>query len=48
MSPEELDLIERTGYNENGLPMLPKKHSEFRKAKNWQPGEEIPYDWSDF
>ncbi|GAB2914935.1 RHS repeat-associated core domain-containing protein [Rheinheimera gaetbuli] len=45
---DTLDKVKRTGYKEDGFPMEEKKHADFRRARDWMPGQEIPDDWMDF
>lgn len=45
---DTLDNVKRKGYNEDGFPMKEKNHSDFRTAREWKPGQEIPDDWMDF
>jgi RHS repeat-associated protein len=45
---KQLDKVERTGWKDNGNPMNPKKHGDFRQAENWKPGDELADDWMDF
>ena len=43
-----LDKVKRTGYRKDGFSMNEKTHVDFRKAEDWQTGEEIPDDWMEF
>ncbi|HAW91787.1 MAG: type IV secretion protein Rhs [Rheinheimera sp.] len=48
MKNDFLDKVKRTGYRKDGFSMNEKTHVDFRKAEDWQTGEEIPDDWMEF
>ncbi|MEW5755123.1 MAG: RHS repeat-associated core domain-containing protein [Pseudomonadota bacterium] len=48
MAMDALDKVERSGWKDDGSPLVSKPHKKFRDAENWSPGEDIPDDWAEF
>ncbi len=48
MTEPDVDDIARSGINDSGEVMTPKKQARFKQANNAKPGDQIPEDWMDF
>jgi RHS repeat-associated protein len=45
MAKSDIGNITRTGVDDSGKKMSPTKQSKIQEAKDWKPGDPIPYDW---